>query len=401
MPMKSCLNECSPDLRTWAEVSLERIAANWRELVRAAAGAEVCAVVKANAYGHGAAPVALRLEREGAHWFAVSNAAEGVELRRAGLRGRILVMGGFVDSEIDSFFDHGLTPAVHSVESLQALDARAASLGRRLAVHLKLDSGMGRLGSREPLPALAAACGALRALEVEGVMSHLASAADFGSAQNEEQFRAFEQALEALRAAGLVPPLVHLASSAPVCYGLRRAFHRMVRTGLALYGYAPAPHGAAPPLQVRLEPALAWKARIVEIKDMPAGAPVGYNARWRAPRDSRIAIVAAGYADGVPHTLAGRGHVLAAGRLAPIIGAVSMDVITVDVTECPALRRGDAVTLIGAQGAARHDAADFAREAGVIPYVILCGLGNRVARLYEEGAGEAQRTIADTRIESS
>ena len=382
MPMNGSSNECLPALRTWAEISLERIAANWRELVRAASGAGVCAVVKANAYGHGAVPVALRLEQEGARWFAVSNAAEGAELRRAGLRGRILVMGGFVPGEMDAFFGHQLTPAVHSIESLLALDGRAAALGCRLAVHIKLDSGMGRLGSREPAAAIASAAARLRSLDIEGLMSHLASASDFESSQNEEQFQAFEQAIEALSAAGLAPPVVHLASSAPVCYGLRRAFHHMVRAGLSLYGYAPEPHGAAPPLQLELHPALAWRARIVAVKEIPAGAPVGYNARWRAPRGSRIAVVAAGYADGIPHTLAGRGRVIAAGRLAPIVGAVSMDVITVDVTDCPPLERGDTVTVLGAEGPVRHGAADLAREGGVIPYVVLCAIGNRVTRVY-------------------
>jgi alanine racemase len=380
--MNGSSNACSQELRCWAEISLDRIAANWQELRRAAQGAEVCAVVKANAYGHGAVPVARMLEREGAAWFAVSNAGEGAELRRAGLRGRILVMGGFLDLEMDAFFEHNLTPAVHSIESLLALEQRAAALGRPLAVHIKLDSGMGRLGSREPAAILAQACSRLQHLEVEGVMSHLASAADFDGGQNEEQFSAFERALAALAASGIRAPIVHLASSAPVCYGISRSFHRMVRTGLALYGYAPAARGAAPPLQVSLQPALTWKARIVEVKSIPAGAPVGYNALWRAPRDSRIAVAAAGYADGVPHTLAGRGQVLAGGQRAPIVGAVSMDVITIDVTACPPLKRGDAVTLIGQEGSLRHDAADLAREAGVIPYVVLCGLGPRVVRLW-------------------
>lgn len=380
--MNSSSNGCSPALRTWAEISLARIGANWRELRRAARGAEVCAVVKANAYGHGAVPVACALENEGAAWFAVSNAAEGAELRRAGIRGRILVMGGFVPAEMDAFFEHSLTPAVHSIEALRDLEQRAAALARPLLAHLKLDSGMGRLGSREPIAEIAQSAARLRMIRIEGVMSHLASAADFECGQNEEQCGAFERALEALRAAGVQPSIAHLASSAPACYGITRALHQMVRAGLALYGYVPEARGAAPPLQVAVSPALTWKARIVEVKAIPAGAPVGYNARWRAPRDSRIAVAAAGYADGVPHTLAGRGRVVAGGRLAPIVGAVSMDGITVDVTDCPPLARGDAVTLIGEEAAARHGADDFAREAGVIPYVILCGIGNRVQRVY-------------------
>ncbi|MGC8883949.1 MAG: alanine racemase [Bryobacteraceae bacterium] len=375
-------NNCWPEARTWAEISLGQIAANWRELRRAAAGAEVAAVVKANAYGHGAVEVSRCLESEGCAWFAVSNAAEGAELRRAGIGRRILVMGGFAPFEIDVLFEHQLTPAVHSIADLLALEARAAALGRRLAVHVKLDTGMGRLGTREAAADVARAAASVRHLEVEGVMSHLASAADFRSPQTAVQLQAFEHALAAMRAAGLAPPIAHIGSSAAVCYGMRRAFYQMVRTGLALYGYVPEASGEAPAVQVDVRPALVWKARIVAVKQIPEGEPVGYNARWRAPRPSRVAIAAAGYADGVPHTLAGRGHAIVEGRLVPIVGAVSMDVISVDVTGCSALPPDGVVTLIGREGPVRHDAADFAREAGLIPYVILCGLGRRVVRCY-------------------
>jgi alanine racemase len=382
--MNGSSSECWPQARTWAEISLARIADNWRELVRAAEGAVVCAVVKANAYGHGAVAVAQRLEREGCTWFAVSNADEGAELRRAGIRGRILVMGGFAPFEMDAFFEHRLTPAVHSIAGLHALEERAAALGARLAVHVKLDTGMGRLGTREEPAEVARAAAGLRHVEVEGVMSHLASASDFASRQTQQQLDTFDRALEGMRECGLRPPVAHIGSSAVVCYGIRRAFHQMVRAGLALYGYVPGAAGEAPAVRTVVRPALVWKARAVEVKEIPAGEPVGYNARWRAPRSSRVAVIAAGYADGVPHTLAGRGHVIAAGQLAPIIGAVSMDVISVDVTGCGPLESGDVVTLIGGEGTARHDAADFAREAGVIPYVILCGLGSRVVRIYAD-----------------
>lgn len=382
--MSGSSNYCWPEARTWAEISLGQIAANWRALRRAAEGVTVAAVVKANAYGHGAVAVARRLEREGCEWFAVSNAAEGAELRRNGIAGRILVMGGFAPFEVDAFFEHRLTPAVHSIAGLLELEARAAALGQRLAVHVKLDTGMGRLGTREPAAAVAGAAARLKHLEIEGVMSHLASASDFSSPQTASQLDAFEAALAVMRGCGLTPRLEHIGSSAAVCYGIRRAFHQMVRVGLALYGYVPAAQGEAPDIRVEVRPALVWRARVVTVKEIAEGEPVGYNARWRAQRPSRLAVVAAGYADGVPHTLAGRGHVVAAGRLAPIVGAVSMDVISVDVTDCGPLASGDPVTLIGQEAQTRHDAADFAREAGLIPYVVLCGLGNRVMRTYTD-----------------
>lgn len=368
--------------RTWAEISLKRIAANFEALRRAAGGAEVAPVVKANAYGHGAVAVARRLEAEGAKWLGVSNAVEGATLRQAGIEARILVMGGFIRDEIDAFFDHGLTPVVHSLDSLKELERVAGARGEKLKIHIKLDTGMGRLGTQAPASEIAGALRALQQLECEGVMSHLASAADFDSEQTLGQAAAFDAALDQLRAGGVGARLVHMATSAPLAYGMKKLFHSMVRPGLAVYGYVPEAVGPAPEVRVRVEPALEWKARVLEVKAVAAGAPVGYNAQWRAGRGSRIAVVAAGYADGVPHTLAGRGRVIAGEQLVPVVGAVSMDLITVDVTESPAVRAGDVVTILGAEAGAVHSAADLAREGGVIPYVVLCGIGNRVVRVY-------------------
>jgi alanine racemase len=369
--------------RTWAEISLSQIAANYRALREAAGpGIHVVPVVKADAYRHGALPVATRLQAEGAAWMAVSNSAEGVQLREGGVSTGILVMGDFAPFEREALAAWRLTPVIHSLTRLREYDGFARGRGAVLSYHLKIDTGMGRLGTRAAAPEILDAIHAARWLRLEGLMTHFASAADFDSTQTADQIAAFNAVLEALEAEGVHPPLLHLSSSAPVVFGLRGAFGRMVRPGLALYGYVPRAAGPAPPLLVDVKPALTWRACVLEIKDVEPGGTVGYGARWRAARPSRIAVAAAGYADGVPHTLSNRGHAIAAGRLVPYAGAVSMDLITLDITECPELRPGHAVTLIGQEGDARYDAEDMAREAGLISYAVLCGIGQRVARVY-------------------
>jgi alanine racemase len=373
--------------RTWVEISLAQIAANYRQLCAAAGpSVTVAPVVKADAYRHGALAVASCLQAEGASWLAVSSASEGVALRDALISTRILVMGDFLHFERDALSTSQLTPVIHSLHRLADYDNFARARGAVLPYHLKLDTGMGRLGTRASLPEILDAVRAASHLRLEGLMTHFASASDFSSPQTAGQVTAFENAAAAFRHAGLCPPLLRLSSSAPIAFGMTHAlgapFGTMVRPGLALYGYVSPPVGPAPPLAVDVRPALQWKARILAIKDLAPGASVGYSARWTAARPSRIAVVAAGYADGVPHTLSNRGHVIAAGRLAPLVGAVSMDLITVDVTGAPGAAVGEPVSLIGQQGDIRYDAENLARDAGIISYAVLCGIGNRVARVY-------------------
>lgn len=373
----------TPNHRTWVEISLRRIAANYNALRAATApGSQLAAVVKADAYRHGAAAVALRLQAEGARWFAVSNTQEGVELREAGVTSRILVMGDILDYEREALARAQLTPVVHSLARLRDLNSFAAASGLTIAYHLKIDTGMGRLGTRnnpsEILDAVRDACH----LRLEGLMTHFAAANDFTSSQTACQILAFETAVQQLSHANLTPPLLHLSSSGPVAFQMRRAYGTLIRPGLALYGYVSPPCGPAPAVVLDVQPALTWKARIVEIKDIPKDSPVGYGAQWRAARHTRMAVVAAGYADGIPHQLSNRGHVVAAGKLLPMLGAVSMDLITIDVTDTPGVQIGDAVTLLGKDGEVKYDAQDMAAEAGIISYAVLCGLGNRVARLY-------------------
>lgn len=370
-------------LRSWVEISRSQIAANFRAIRDLVGpGVEVAAVVKADAYHHGAVEVARVLESEGARWLAVASADEGAELREAGIASRILVMSDTLEGNRDLLAAARLTPVIHDLGDLRGWDEVGRRLGQVLPYHIKVDTGFGRLGTLSSARAVAAAVHEARHARLEGIMTHFASASDFDSRQTRDQMTAFQACLRDLRAAGIDPQIVHLASSAPIAYAMQDAWGNMVRPGLSLYGYIPAARGAAPPVVLRVKPALAWRAAVLVVKEVPAGAPIGYNALFYAPRPMRIAVVAAGYADGIPHTLSNKGALIAAGRRAPIIGAVSMDVTTIDVSGCPGLAPGDAVTIIGTDGDARQDAAGLAQDAGIIPYAILCGITPRVRRVY-------------------
>jgi alanine racemase len=369
--------------RSWVEVSRGRIAQNFRN-VRSAVGpgVEVAAVVKADAYGHGALEVSRILEAESVRWLAVSSVDEGVALRQAGRQARVLVMADCLPFTRRALAEYRLTPVVHSLEDVCDLDRFAASLTEPLAYHLKVDTGMGRLGTRAEAREIAAAVEQCRYLRLEGIMTHFASAADYTSAQTDEQVGAFRRLCGELSRAGLRPVFLHMSSTNPVAYGRREAWYNMVRTGHAIYGYVSPARGHAPKRILEVAPALTWKARVLAVKDVPAGASIGYGGMYRAPRPARIGVLAVGYADGLSHRLSNRGQVIAAGRQVPILGAVSMDLTTIDLTECASIRAGDCVTLLGAEGQASLNAQQMARMAGTISYDILCGIRTRVARVY-------------------
>ena len=322
------------------------------------------------------------LTAAGARWLAVSSVEEGVELREAGLDARILVMGGFLPFEGEAVAEHVLTPALHSLEDVARMDRLAEECGRPLAYHLKLDTGMGRLGTRASAGAIVESITAARHARLEGLMTHLASPADFDSPQTPEQIANFRAVRQALCAAGIAPAFTHLASTHAVGYARDPAECNMVRAGLALYGYLSPATGEAPPPALRVAPALAWKARILTVKNVPEGALLGYGGTFRAPGPMRIAVVAAGYADGVSHRLSNCGRAIAAGRLVPFLGSVCMDVITVDISHAPELAPGDEVTLLGEEGGVSLDAQKIADDACTIPYSILCAIGARVRRVY-------------------
>lgn len=348
-------------MRTWVEISLENLAQNYQNIVRSVGeSVSVAGIVKANAYGHGAVPVSRALVASGARWLGVSNVAEGVELRQAGLNVRIIILGGILPFERQALLDHHLTPVIHSLAELREWDA----LNHSVPVHLKIDTGMARLGMRETPEAIAAAIAALKTVRVEGLMSHFATPNDL--VQSEDQIAQFENVLRVVR-----PEVIHFASSFALAPRLSGSWHTLVRPGIALYGYAPV---------CDVKPVLSWKARVLSVKLLPQGSFVGYNARFQAPRETRAAVIAAGYADGIPRALTNKGHVEINGTLAPIIGAVSMDLTTIDVTGCGPVSVGDVAQII----CEKISADDMARAAGTVSYEILTGIGNRVQRVYSK-----------------
>jgi alanine racemase len=370
--------------RSYALVSRERIARNYRN-VRSLAGpgVEVACVVKADAYGHGMLEVSRVLTAEGARWLAVSSVEEGALLRKAGIhQTRILVMGGFLPYEGEALVEFDLTPAVHSLEGIREADAVARSFGTHLGYHLKIDSGMGRLGTRAAAAEILAVLAETPHAKLDGLMTHLASSADYSSSQTNEQLACFDGIVEALRGAGVEAAHVHASSTNAIGYGRREGWYNMVRAGLSLYGYVSQASGDAPRQELEVQPALTWKAKLIAVKDIPEGALVGYGGTFRAPRAMRIGLAGAGYADGVKHRLSNRGRVIADGQLTPILGAVSMDLTTIDLSHTTALAAGGEVTLLGVEGAARLDAQHIASAAGTIPYDVLCGIGARVRRVY-------------------
>jgi alanine racemase len=363
------------------EISRSRLAANYRA-VRAAIGpgASVMCVVKANAYGHGAVEVARVLAAEGAEWLAVSSVEEGAALRLAGISCRILIMAGVMAWEHEALREFRLTPVAHSLDDLRRFDE-----GSALDVHLKIDTGMNRLGVLRPAAEIAGVVMALRNARVEGLLSHFASAADFSTPQTEEQIAEFHAVRRQLAGFGVRPRLLHFASTNAIAYPRIRESLSLVRPGHAIYGYVSPARGHAPPPVLKVQPALSWRTRIIAVKDIPAGAKVGYGGSFVAGAPMRLAVLSAGYADGVPHRLSNKGKVIAGGHFAPIVGTVSMDLTTIDVTNCPGALPGDEVTLLGREGDLSLDAQQIARTAGTISYNVLCGISARVKRFYVDG----------------
>jgi alanine racemase len=365
------------------EVSRAQIAANFKAIRRVVGpGVEVMPVVKADAYRHGAIEVSRVLEQQGARWLAVSNTEEGVVLREAGVKARILVMADFLPFTREAMLAHGLTPVIHSLEDIAELNRLATARGERCRYHLKIDSGMSRLGVRSAAAAIAEEILAATNVDLEGLMTHFASAANYQMPQTDEQLAVFDETAEVLTRAGISPQLVHLSSTIPVAYGRRQAWRSMIRPGHAIYGYVSPARGNAPAKILHVKPALTWRATVLSVKDVPAGALIGYGGMFRAPRPMRVAVLAAGYADGIPHRLSNRGSVIVNGKLSPILGAVSMDLMSIDVTNSPETSVGDAVTLLGSEGIVRMDAHQIAKLAGTISYSVLCGIHARVKRIY-------------------
>jgi len=375
---------------TVLRVDLGALAHNVKILKAAAPGCSLLAVVKADAYGTGAIPVSRAALRAGADALGVALAEEGAALRRSGINAPILLLSPVDPEQAEDLLRWRLTPSVYSLAFLRALEGAAERLEAQAQVHLKVDSGMGRAGFRpEEIPALVAELGKCRRIRVAGLYSNLASADDPACPQTAAQLETFLRILGTLEREGICPSVVHLANSAGLLAHPSTRL-RQVRPGLTLFGLRPSTEVPDPGLR----PVLSLSTRLLQLKEMPPGSPVGYGATFVTSRPTRLGILPVGYADGLPRSLGNRGEVLVRGRRCPLVGRVSMDLCAADLTGVDGVREGEEVVLWGGEGPSRLDPWDWARWAGTIPYEILTGLSPRLHRLYASpgglGEGEAE-----------
>ncbi len=364
---------------TAVTVDLQALRANVAALQRRGGGHPLCAVVKADAYGHGAIAVARELELIGCAFLGVTLVEEGVALRDAGMRAPILVLGGAFGSHgFAAVVDHGLTPVIWRSEHLGEL--AAAARGSPVSYHFKVDTGMARLGAKpSELEAFLAAAKTFPNLKLDGVMSHFANADVVGDAKNLEQITEYQSAIAQIRRHGSSPRWLHFANTPALLTGVHGDAHTLLRPGGGLYGLDTRDqHAGDDPLT----PILRWVTRPIHVKHVPAGTSVSYGARWTAQRDSIIATLPVGYADGYPRIMTGKAKVLVKGELAPVVGTICMDLCLADVTDVPGVSLEDEVVLIGAQGERKLTADDLAGWAQTISYEITCGIGPRVPRRY-------------------
>jgi alanine racemase len=383
----------------WAEVSFSALAENYRAIrdyinpvsEKRPTPRKVLSIVKGNGYGHGGPQVAKALEQVGSDWFGVASTAEGREIRRNGVGKPILVLGGFWPGEEKNLLEHDLTPAIHRCEQLAPFESAAAKLRKKhVAIHLKVDTGMNRLGiAPTDADCFARQLAKCPHLELDGVFTHFASSEVLNDSptgiQTRLQTERFYRAVERLRALGVDTGLLHLANSAAIA-ARPETWADMVRPGAILFGY----HPGIEPLERRheieskfpLRPVMSLRARLIGLRSVAAGDSVGYNASWIAQRPSKTAVMSAGYGDGIPRSLGNRGAVHIRGHRAPMIGIISMDVTLLDVTDVPEVAIGDIATVYGTDGENVYPANVIARSIGTVSSDLLCSISQRVPRFY-------------------
>ncbi|MBI3754547.1 MAG: alanine racemase [Deltaproteobacteria bacterium] len=365
---------------TLAIIDRAAIQSNYLELKRnVAEDVEMLAVVKANAYGHGAVEAGKALEQVGCSFFGVALCEEGVELREAGIKSPIIVLGGVYPNQIRDAVEYDLTPVIFDIETARILDSLSAKTGKRINVHVKLDTGMGRLGllPYQVVPFFKALKG-LPNIEIEGVLSHFAEADEEDKGFTGEQLNVFLKILNVVKDLGFNPRLMHLANSAAII-GHADSHFNLARPGIMLYGAYPAGHMIE---KIDLKPAIRLVTQIIHIKKVSKGFSVSYGRKFITKRDSIIAAIPIGYGDGYSRALSNKGEVLIRGQRARIAGVVCMDITMLDVTHIKDVSEGDEVVLIGKQGNDEITADEVAERAGTISYEILCGISNRVPRVY-------------------
>jgi alanine racemase len=377
--------------RTWAEVSLHALRDNFAAVRRhVGKDVEVCAVVKADAYGHGAIYCARSLEADGARWLGVTSTNEGLRLRDNRIASRILVMTGFWHGDEEAIVSEALTPAVWAPWHIDVLQRAADQHGEDVSVHLKLNTGMNRLGAdladfREILLSLQRA----PRVTIEGVFSHFASSEVLDAASVPAQAAEFDAMMRELHSRGVKPRYEHIANTAALA-SRPNTWRNFVRPGIALYGYmlpltrerGEVSCDKPPELLCQLQPVLSWKTRIIALRRISPGTPVGYSARFVSKRESVIAVIPVGYADGLSRQLSNRGRMIVRDQCVPIAGAISMDVTMLDVTDIPGIEVGDEVTIMGASPHCTIDAWEHARLANTVVYETLTSIGKRVPRVY-------------------
>lgn len=354
---------------------------NYRELrKRVSPKTLFMAVVKANAYGHGDVEVAKALEALGCEYFGVAVSEEGVKLREGGIKSPIVLLGGVYPGQIKELFDYDLTPAVFDLEAALLINRQAEKAGTRKKVHIKVDTGMGRLGVLpRRIVSFFQEFKAFSWLEVEGVFSHFAEMDKADKEFSRKQLDLFMKVLGIIQGLGYDPPLIHMGNSAAVV-DFPDAHFNLIRPGLMLYGAYPALRFKR---AIKLKPVMGIKTRILQLNQVPAGFPVSYSRTFVTRRPSLIATLPMGYGDGVPRGLSSNeGHVLVRGKRAPIVGLVCMDLTMADVTDIEGVAAGDEVVIIGAQGDEEITVAEVADKAGTVPYEIFCGISQRVPRLF-------------------
>jgi len=366
---------------TVGEVDLGALEFNYREIKkRIPEGVKVLAVVKADAYGHGAIPISLRLEKLGVEYLGVAISEEGVELRKGGVKSPILVLGGIFGGEVDQIFRFRLTPVIFRNDCLKILSREAKKRRRKVKVHLKVDTGMGRLGVPLNLwPDFLREVRRFPKIEIEGILSHF-SMTDEEKGFTQSQWRAFKRAVAIAQELGISSEYLHMASSATLTAFPGYAAG-LVRPGIMLYGSYPSPTFRS---LISLKPVMTLKTRIHFLKSVPSGARISYGGTFRTKRESRIATLPIGYADGYSRHLSNHGEVLIHGKRAPVVGKVCMDFIMVDVTDIPRVSVGDEVILIGRQGGEQITPEEIAEKINSISYEVLCSIGKRVPRIYKE-----------------
>jgi alanine racemase len=374
----------------WAEIDLAAIAHNVRELRRLIGDkVQLMVAVKANAYGHGAVEVARAALESGADQLGVARVEEGVALRRAGIEAPILILGYTPPDNASDLIEHRLMPTVYALESARAFSAAATAVNRSIAFHIKVDSGMGRLGvpcdalqldiSQQPVAAIKAIL-QLPGLDFQGLCTHFATADHGDKTFAHRQFSRFQALVADLKAAGIAIPIKHAANSGAII-DMPETHLDMVRAGISLYGLAPS--GEVDLGRIDLRPALALKARIIHLKTVPAGTRISYGGTWTSPSATTIATIPVGYGDGYNRRLSNRGQMLVKGKRTPVVGRVCMDLTMLDVGHIDDVKVGDEAVLIGRQGEEEISADEIAELLGTINYEVVTALMARVERVYK------------------